>query len=312
MAVFVEYGHSFTFGDFLFGVRYEHDAFDYYENYQHSDTQSRTFDNLFPTLSYNTTIGRVQFQASYAAKTERPSYGMLRNNVSYYNRFTLQTGDPSLRPSLKHDVTLSGTWKFLQASVSFQQTNDALILWGKPKADEPEITLLQPINFDHIPVLTASVSAAPTIGCWSPVLNIGVYKQWMDVESNQQIYEMSHPMMTLTFNNLLTLPKGFSFGVDFNYQTGGDQQNSYWKGWSMLNVSLRKSFLSDALSVELRGNDLFHQFHQKQRYHYERLTGVQIDEFDTREFGLILRYKFNATKSKYKGTGAGSEQKNRF
>lgn len=312
VAAFVEYAHSFPFGDIAVGARYEHDAFDYYENHQHSDAQSRTFDNVYPTVSYNTTLGRVQLQASYAAKTERPSYWMLRNNVSYYNRFTLQTGDPSLLPSLKHDVTLSGTWKFLQTSVSFQQTNDALILWGKPKADKPEISVLQPINFDHLPVLTASVSASPTIGCWSPMLNLGVSKQWMKVESNQQIYEMNHPMMTLTFNNLVTLPKGFSLGVDFSYQTGGDQQNAYWKGWSMLNISLRKSFFDDALTVELRGNDLFHQFTQKQRIYYERLTGTQVDEFDTREFGLTLRYKFNATQRKYKGTGAGSEQRRRF
>lgn len=31
-----------------------------------------------------------------------------------------------------------------------------------------------------------------------------------------------------------------------------------------------------------------------------------------RNIGITLRYKFNAAKSKYKGTGAGESQKNRM
>ena len=30
----------------------------------------------------------------------------------------------------------------------------------------------------------------------------------------------------------------------------------------------------------------------------------QTNQWDTREFSITLRYKFNTTKSKYKGTGA--------
>ena len=37
VAAFVEYAHSFPFGDIAVGARYEHDAFDYYENHQHLD-----------------------------------------------------------------------------------------------------------------------------------------------------------------------------------------------------------------------------------------------------------------------------------
>ena len=33
---------------------------------------------------------------------------------------------------------------------------------------------------------------------------------------------------------------------------------------------------------------------------------------DFQRFGLQVSYKFNATKSKYKGTGAGQSEKNRL
>lgn len=43
--------------------------------------------------------------------------------------------------------------------------------------------------------------------------------------------------------------------------------------------------------------------------------GIQTEQVgwsDSREFGLTVRYKFNTTRSKYKGSGAGYEEKNRL
>lgn len=40
---------------------------------------------------------------------------------------------------------------------------------------------------------------------------------------------------------------------------------------------------------------------------------MQMDEHSTHcQARLTIRYKFNASKSKYKGTGAGQEQKSRM
>jgi hypothetical protein len=38
----------------------------------------------------------------------------------------------------------------------------------------------------------------------------------------------------------------------------------------------------------------------------------QTSWYDSREFVLTLRYNFNTTRSKYKGTGAGNDEKNRL
>ena len=39
---------------------------------------------------------------------------------------------------------------------------------------------------------------------------------------------------------------------------------------------------------------------------------MQFNKFDTQRIKFSLRYNFNATKSKYRGTGAGSEEKARM
>ena len=145
------------------------------------------------------------------------------------------------------------------------------------------------------------------------MLTLGVTKQWLTIESGGQSYEMNRPMFTGTFNNILTLPKGFTIGADFTYQSNGHYNNSYYnKNVWFCNVSLRKSFLNEALEIELRGNDIFKTMKSSTIYYFENQIGEQMDKWDSREFVLTLRYKFNMTPSKYKGTGAGAEQKQRF
>jgi hypothetical protein len=79
-----------------------------------------------------------------------------------------------------------------------------------------------------------------------------------------------------------------------------------------INLSVRKSFLKDALSVELKGSDLLDT--NKDYYHlYSGDYNIyQKNSYDNREFSVTIRYKFNTAKSKYKGTGAGESQKNRM
>ena len=66
------------------------------------------------------------------------------------------------------------------------------------------------------------------------------------------------------------------------------------------------------LQQELRGSDLFHQNWNGVTVYFDRFVGWERDKYDTREFALTVRYKFNASKSRYKGTGAGQDALNRL
>jgi hypothetical protein len=80
----------------------------------------------------------------------------------------------------------------------------------------------------------------------------------------------------------------------------------------ILNLSFRQSFLKDALSIELRGSDLLHRSKDHNLTTFDQSTLFQANQYDTREFSVTLRYKFNTTKSKYKGTDAGQSEINRM
>ena len=313
IAAFLEYQYSLPFGQLSAGLRYEHDEFKYYEDHTYRPDQSRTYDNFFPNASFGTQIGNVQLQASYSAKTNRPSYFQLSNNRVYLNRFTHRTGNPTLKPAITHDITLMGAWRFFQAMISFQQKRDPILQWSNPDASDHSVAVITHQNFDKLPTLNAMIGAAPTIGCWSPTFTIGVTKQWFDITYDNQKINMSDPTLMASFNNLISLPWGLTFGADFSFQGKGNTENYYFsENRYICNVSLQKSFLKDALTVEMRGNDLFHEQFNEGTMYMNRLWAAAKNFSDSREFVLTLRYKFNMTPSKYKGTGAGAEQKSRF
>lgn len=76
---------------------------------------------------------------------------------------------------------------------------------------------------------------------------------------------------------------------------------------------LYKGFLNDRLTFQLQATDLFNSTRSRSLVYLGSLRTFYADaEPNSRSVSLTIRYKFNAAKSKYKGTGAGSSQKNRM
>ena len=91
--------------------------------------------------------------------------------------------------------------------------------------------------------------------------------------------------------------------------TRGDQENCHLENipWSV-DVGLRKAFLNDRLTLQLQGRDLFNSAgNDATLFGGDRL--IRLDQQSRRSITLTLRYKFNPAKSKYKGTGAGQDNK---
>lgn len=313
LAAYVQYSHPLPFGQVSAGVRYEHVDFDYFDNGTFMPGQSRTYDNLFPNVSLSGQLGKVQFQLSYAARTQRPSYSQLSNNVLYANRFTWQTGNPRLKPTITHDITAVAMWRFVQAMVSYKLNRDYIFYWGTTVEGQSAVTLLNRINHGRLPQLTVFVSASPTIGLWNPSIGAGMLKQWLTMTAAGEERRYNKPVFMAQWNNVFNLPAGFVVNADFNFQSCGNVQNLEMKDEHyVLNIGVRKSLLNDALSLELRGNDLLHRMKDGTLMYFERAMMYDKSWSDTRSVTLTVRYKFNTARSKYRGTGAGHDAKGRM
>lgn len=313
-SAYMEYIYPLKFGSISAGVRYEHIGFDYYENDVLKKDQSRKYDNFYPNASFSAAVGQFQFLLNYSAKTTRPHYSYLSNSLIYIDRYSMQQGNPLLRPEMNHDVSLTAVWKFIQAGVSYQLIKDAILHRVTVQKDNSDAILIFYDNFDrNIPTMQVMVSATPTIGIWYPRITVALVKQWLTITSNGEDIKLNRPVPVFSFSNTLSLPKGFMLNVDYTYQGKGDSRvYRMVKSQNTLNVSLRKGFLKDALTVEIFANDIFEDQTNSVRMFSDTYSMNQWNRMDTRNFGLTLRYRFNSAQSKYKGTGAGTSQKDRM
>lgn len=312
-AFFAEYSRSTPIGQLTGGVRFEKVYSDYFSDGEKMDEQSRHYAHWFPNFSYSNTLGGVQLQLSYTAKTVRPAYWQLGSSIFYANRFTMQTGNPFLKPTIIHDASLTGSWKYLQLMVSYKQERDVIMQWATQMEENPAVTLLSTRNLDKLPSLTAYLTASPKFGIWAPQASIGFMKQWLTITSNDKQVRLNSPIPTASLNNSFSLPKGFLLTLDANFQGKGNQQNVELTDHQfVVNLGVTKSFFDDRLSVVLKGHDLFHGRTMDIKAYNDRLNIYQFSRWDTRELELTVRYKFNTAKNRYKGTGAGQGEINRM
>ena len=313
IAGFAELGQRF--GRFMIGVglRYEHVKFTYYEMGQLQDDRSKTYNNIFPSLNIATQVGRVMMGLNYSGKTVRPGYGQLDGAVSYINRLTYETGNPYLKPTKLQTVEYMAQWRRFFAQLSYTYFKDGVYHVTEPYGQDGEATLIRTENLDHRHYLQAFAGGNFQVGAWQPKVNVGIMKQWLTLPLNGERVNMNTPIFMFQWQNAVHLPLDIWLNVDAQLMTRGWDNNTRLTNtpW-YINAKLYKGFFNDAFSVTVEAKDLFNS--AKSDF-YLCSDAVQINQKDYspgRSVMLTLQYRFNTTRDRYRGTGAGNAEKSRF
>lgn len=312
-AFFFEYSRLTPIGQLMAGLRYEHVNSDYYDQGVYSTEHSRTYNQWFPSLTFATQIKKVSLQLSYSVKTSRPSYNQLGTDVLYINRFTRQSGNPTLKPETLHNITLVSSWNWLTFVANYTQTHNKIMYWNEQESTDENITNLRYRNFKRFPALTLSLTAAPTVGIWSPQLTLFCQKQWFDIERLGSKFDLNKPIWGIKWNNSFEFRHDWTAEAFLQVNSKGITENTELiRSTSAFNFSVRKVFLNDRLSVTVGVNDLFNHTANHGILYTNNLKTSVNQEYDSRQAYVTLRYKFNTARSKYKGTGAGQSERKRF
>ena len=301
------------------GLRYEHVESEYYVNGIRRDDQCRTYDDFFPSFSVSTSAKNLQLSFSYAKRTTRPSYWQLSSDVTYENRLNRQTGNPYLKPVKYHNLNAMVMWKWLYLMTNFSHCVDPILYTAGSLEEDSKVNFVTYLNYDHADWLTVTLGAQKNVKLcdritWTPQYNMSLMKPWLKSLFNGQEKSFSHPMLTLQLGNIVSLPHDWLLQADFNMHTHGNTGSNIWVDCTnpMLSLSVSKDFFQRRLNVKLTGNDLFNGGINHVMLYSNRMMYRKMEDNDSRCIQLSLRYRFNVTPSKYKGTGAGNSEKNRL
>ena len=310
-SAFVAYNRDFGKLNMEAGLRYENVDFKYYDDGQYMAEQSKTYGEWFPSLSLSMPIGNVQMQLSYAADINRPNYWVLRSGVQYSNHYTYETGNPFLVSEISRNTSYDLAYKWLTFNLTYEHVSDPIYQTVEMYKDNTTIGLMRMINGKSYNNVTSTLNLQPTFGIWHPMLSAMVEKQWFELETRDGRY-LNKPVAMFRFNNTFDT-KWAMFSVMMTYITKGYEENHYiYKPMFNTDLSIYKGFMKDCLTFQLYVNDVFGTNDSHIIGKYGKLKETIFDEFSTSKISLTVRYKFNTTRSKYKGTGAGDSQKNRM
>ena len=308
---FLTYSRDFGNVSMEAGLRYEYIDFNYYEYGKYVPEQSKSYGNWFPSLSVSLPVGNVQMQLSYAADINRPSYNYLRSGIQYDNRYTYETGNPFLVSEINRNLNYELAYKWLTFDMTYSHTSHPIMSTVETYKDNPAIGLMKPVNGNSYNDVEASINLRPSFGIWYPSFTASVDKQWFDMETHDG-KSLNKPMASFRFDNTLNTKLGM-FTWMMSYITKGHEKNQYlYKPMFCTIVSAYKAFLKDRLSFQLFIYDLFGTNDSHMIAHFGKIKEMVYDGLSTSKVSLTVRYKFNTTRSKYKGTGAGESQKNRM
>ena len=301
------------------GLRYEHVESEYFVGGIRRDDQSRTYDEFFPSVSLSTSLKSLQLSFSYAKRTSRPSYWMLSSDVIYENRLNMQTGNPYLKPVKYHNVNAMAMWKWLYLNVNFSHCVDPILYTVESLESDSKVNLVTHKNYDYADWITITLGAQKNVKLghevtWTPQYNISMMKPWLKTEFLGEQKCFNHPMLSLQLGNIVTLSHDWLVQADFNVHTHGDTgSNANFDCTNpILSLSVSKDFCKRRLNIKLSGNDLFNGGINRFTLYSNRMMFRKMEDNDSRCVTLSLRYRFNVTPSKYKGTGAGNAEKNRL
>ena len=301
------------------GLRYEHVTSEYFVGGVRRDDQSRTYDDFFPSVSLSTSVKNVQLSFSYAKRTRRPSYWQLSSDVIYENRLNMQTGNPYLKPIKYHNVNAMVMWKWLYLNTNFSHCVDPILYTAESLESDSKVNLVTYKNYNHADWLTITLGAQKNIKLghevtWTPQYNISLMKPWFKADFLGEQKNFSQPMLSLQLGNIVSFPYDWLVQADFNMHTHGNSgANANFDCTNpIFSLSVSKDFFKRRLNIKLSGNDLFNGAINRFTLYSNRMMFRKMEDNDSRCVTLAIRYRLNATPSKYKGTGAGNAEKGRL
>jgi hypothetical protein len=294
------------------GLRFEHVSADYSAFGIHQPEPSRTYNDWFPNLSAAWQKGKWGAQLSYSKRITRPPYSMLTSMILYDSRMLYQGGNPLLRPSVRQGIDLNLTYSWLTFLTGFTRENDIFTHVVKVFDEEKEIGIFIPENFDRQDRVYATLVASPKLGFWQPQATLHYYQQMFDAEKYGAPKKLNKPEFSFDLMSWFVFSPTTKALLQVSY-TGANHWGFMYRGDNfMMNARVQKTFWNGQLTATLYANDIFRTSRNRVTTYYAIGQTAQNDYTYTQQVGLTLSYNFNATSSKYRGTGAGNDEKSRL
>ena len=298
------------------GLRWQNEHNCYDQNGQRNDEMSPDYHVLIPRASLTYKTDKWTHTLAYNCTRRNPPYSRLTTAVNYRSRYEYDTGNPYLQPQTSHTISWSSQWKWLYAELYYGYRKNVITSFQSAYDDvnHPGVIIDDYRNIPWWYSYGIDLNCSPKIGIWQMNYSATLgFDNW-DTKGMGMPYQWNGLCADFTFDNTFTLPHAWLLNIKGSitpYQESGCYQR---KTYGSLGFRISKQFLKDkSLSVALLVNDILHTQYTEMTAYGGINIRTQFKQYnDSRRVGIDVSWKFNATRSRYKGSHAGQSERNRL
>ena len=298
------------------GLRWQNEHNLYDIGGKRDEEMSPDYSVLIPRLSLSYRTDKWHLTLSYQCSRRNPSYGLLSSSVNYRSKYEYDAGNPFLKPQTRHSISWSSSWKWIYAEVFYQNFKNTIRSFQTAYDDvnHPGVVIMDYRNTPKQEYYGVTLNASPKFGLWQLNYSTNLYFCNEDVYPLGITHKWNRLIANFTLDNTFTFPHSWllnATGSITPYNKSGPCQT---KATGSISLHLSKHFLKDkSLNVRLLANDILHtQYTERTAYGGINIRTQYREYRDSRRIGIDLSWKFNATRSRYKGSHAGQSERNRL
>lgn len=305
---YAQYAVDLEKWNFMAGLRAEYYTYDATSGINHK-TNTANFLNWFPSFSASYKNQNNQYQVSYSRRIGRPAYLALNPYYQYIDAYTLELGNPDLKPQLYHSFQLSYIYK--------SALNISMYGYLYDKGFTSVINYLEEQNYNL--TYQANASKGNRFGI-SASLPYEPFDWWTMQLSLDGAYSYEKSDITDFsysgggYNYDISLYENFRLKYDWNLTLNGfyngrsTSANGYTRATYDFSLSAKKFMFDKKLQLLFGCNNILKKSFYSQVTNVDNVSTDWTNRWETRRFYFQVIYYFGGGKTKkVKSTSLGDE-----
>jgi len=274
--------------------------------------------SLFPTVFVSQKISESSnLRYSYGRRIDRPNYQQLNPFNFYMDPYTIQQGNPYLKPQFTNNFEVSYSYKSgLSFSLSYARTKDLILDSKTAQNDSTRIVTVGQGNIGSGQYYNAGLYFPLAITKWWNLQNNFnlLYNKFNDDNLEGAPFMLSKVMYNFNIGSTITLPHNWTFETNFwlnSPRVRGLERTIIYQ--NALNLGVQKSFLNKALKLKLNVDDIFQTNYWKGTLDYQNVNLRIQNNYISRRATFNISYSFGNQnlKSNQNRKTAADDIKNR-
>jgi hypothetical protein len=253
---------------------------------------------------------------AFSTFRNNPSYWSLSSDVHYRSKYEYDMGNPYLKPQISYQLAWSTQWKwaYIEAYYKYDKNTSRSFQYAYDDKNHPGVMVMTYLNSPKRQFYGIDFNISPKIGIWQMNYSASLYFVDEDLAALGITHKWNGLCMDFTLDNTFTLPHSWMLNLKVGLTPYQESCCAQVQTTGFINIRLSKQFLKDkSLSVAILANDILHTQYMEMTAYSGINVRTQFRQYnDSRRVGIDLSWKFNATRSRYKGSHAGQSERNRL